>query len=368
MRMTAKSRPTRTEKYGSLVRTGQRHMDKAKFHIKRWDPSAMQPGRILVIVGARNTGKSVCQLDLLRYMKDKCLFGLGMCPTLTTTNAWRKIMPASWIHNEFDSQRLEAIVAAHHKRLQAGKTPPSIFLVMDDCSYDREVMKSKAMRQIVQNGRHMNIHLTFACQSLMDLPPWFRGNVDYLICTSDKIITNRMKLWKHNFGLFEKYEQFSATFDACTQSFSCCVLDNTVRSQNVSDCVFWWRADPAPGKFKMGTDLYRRLARQSERGMKERNVAQVSGTVASAPPALGENEEEEQPTRVEVTSRKKKPSDIVAIDDGSGQLVATTAETPVKVKEVVHEAPSIEVGDGFPPPPCTHPVIHVAAGDGLGFV
>ena len=71
---------------------------------------------------------------------------------------------------------------------------------------------------------------------------------------------------------------------------------------------------------------------------------------------------------VSFSSRKKKPSDIVAIDDGSGQLVATTAETTVKVKEVVHEAPSIEVGDGFPPPPCTHPVIHVAAGDGLGFV
>ena len=99
--------------------------------------------------------------------------------------------------------------------------------------------------------------------------------------------------------------------------------------------------------------------------MKERNIPQVPGTVPSAPPALGE--EEQTPTRVEVTSRKKKPSDIVAIDDGSGQLVATTAETTVKVKEDVHEAPSIEVGDGFPPPPCTHPV-HVAAGDGLGFV
>jgi hypothetical protein len=330
--------------------------ERARFHITQWDPKLMQQGRILVLVGARNTGKSVCQLDLLRHMASKVVFGFGMCPTLTTVQKWRTIMPMSWIYNDFDNERVESIVTAQNKRLQEGKTPPSIFLVMDDCSFNKDVMKSRAMRQIAMNGRHLGIHLNFACQSLMDLPPWMRANIDYLVCTSDKIITNKAKLWKHCFGLFEKYDEFSATFDACTQNFSCCVLDNTVRSQKVSECVFWWRAELNPGKFKMGSLQYRKLARKFERGL-----AQCAATAQASPPAAKDPEaEREVAPRVEVATRKKKARDIVAIDDGSGNLLSSTAETAA-AKGAIDEQLHTEDAK-------VCPRVHLAVGDGLGFV
>ena len=302
----------------------------ARFHIKQWDARSMQPGRILVLVGARNTGKSVCQLDLLRHMASKVVFGVGMCPTLSTVKQWREIMPASWIYNDFDSERLESIVAAQQKRLQDGKVPPSIFIVMDDCSYSKDVMKSKAMRQIAMNGRHLGIHLNYACQSLMDLPTWMRANIDILVCTSDKIITNKTKLWKHCFGLFQRYDEFSATFDACTQNFSCCVLDNTIRSQKVSDVVFWWRADLNPSKFKMGSVQYRKLARKFEKGLAQCTAQAPPPVTAGKEPEVDEPEPSPQ---IEVMTRKKNPLDIVAIDDGFGKLVSSTAEAMPPVQE-----------------------------------
>lgn len=35
---------------------------------------------------------------------------------------------------------------------------------------------------------------------------------------------------------------FSKVMDACTENYECLVLDNTVRSNKIQDCVFWYKA------------------------------------------------------------------------------------------------------------------------------
>ena len=40
--------------------------------------------------------------------------------------------------------------------------------------------------------------------------------------------------------------------NSCTEGFDCLVLDNTSRSNKISDCVFWYRAKPNR-KFKIGS-------------------------------------------------------------------------------------------------------------------
>jgi hypothetical protein len=77
----------------------------------------------------------------------------------------------------------------------------------------------------------------------MDIPPDLRSNVDFVFALKENIIGNREKLWKCFFGMFSDYKEFSTVMDECTAGFDCMVLDNTVRSNNVSDCVFWYRAD-----------------------------------------------------------------------------------------------------------------------------
>ena len=40
--------------------------------------------------------------------------------------------------------------------------------------------------------------------------------------------------------------------NACTEGFDCLVLDNTSRSNKITDCVYWYRAKP-DRKFKIGS-------------------------------------------------------------------------------------------------------------------
>jgi len=40
--------------------------------------------------------------------------------------------------------------------------------------------------------------------------------------------------------------------DACTENYECLVLDNTVKSNKIQDCVFWYKATIRKG-FKVGS-------------------------------------------------------------------------------------------------------------------
>jgi hypothetical protein len=92
------------------------------------------------------------------------------------------------------------------------------------------------------NGRHWKIFFMLTMQYVMDLPPALRANVDYVFILRENIIQNREKLYKSFFGIFPSFDMFCKTMDACTENYECLVLDNTVKSNKIQDCVFWYKA------------------------------------------------------------------------------------------------------------------------------
>ena len=48
--------------------------------------------------------------------------------------------------------------------------------------------------------------------------------------------------YKAFFGVFPTYDMFSQVMDACTENYECLVLDNTAKSNKITDCVFWYKA------------------------------------------------------------------------------------------------------------------------------
>jgi hypothetical protein len=82
-----------------------------------------------------------------------------------------------------------------------------------------------------------------ACQYLMDVPPDLRCQVDYVFALKESIMTNKIKLWKFFFGMFPTYDSFSKVFDECTRDHRAIVLDNTQSNTDVSECIFWYKAE-----------------------------------------------------------------------------------------------------------------------------
>jgi hypothetical protein len=95
-----------------------------------------------------------------------------------------------------------------------------------------------------------------AFQYCMDMPPAIRSNIDYVFVLRENIVANREKIWKNYFGIFPTFPAFNSVMDQCTNDFECLVLDNTSRSNNIEDVVFWYKADVKKPKFRVGAPQF----------------------------------------------------------------------------------------------------------------
>jgi hypothetical protein len=61
--------------------------------------------------------------------------------------------------------------------------------------------------------------------------------------------------------MFETFDLFRKVFVDCTANFGCMVIDNKVKSINVEDKVFWYRA-PLNLNFSFGSEAFKRYHKQ----------------------------------------------------------------------------------------------------------
>ena len=62
--------------------------------------------------------------------------------------------------------------------------------------------------------------------------------------------------------------------NACTEGYDCLVLDNTSKSNNIQDCVYWYRAKPNRN-FKIGSkELWDYCTKKYDKHKKTDNEAE----------------------------------------------------------------------------------------------
>ena len=232
--------------------------------LKRFDPSMIKPHRIVVAIGKRGTGKSILLRDLMYSQRDKIEYAIAMSPTREASEGFRRVLPPTSVYDEYDGDVVTQMLELQRERANTSgmNSLRNLALVLDDCMYDKTVMKSKTMRNLFMNGRHYKCFFLAAVQWLMDLGPDLRTQVDYVFALRENILSNRERLYKYFFGIFPKYEDFSRVFDACTANYECLVIDNTVNSNNVEDCIFWYKASVDIPDFRMCAPVYWELDRK----------------------------------------------------------------------------------------------------------
>lgn len=227
--------------------------DACNLQIRKFDPRSIGPGRVCLIVGKRNTGKSVLVKDLL-YHKRNYPGGIVMSGTEEGNNWYGSWVPDSFIYNEFNKAVIESVIERQRRLAKHGKAK-NVWIVLDDVLYDKRLMKEKCMRAIAMNGRHWGpIDLFMCAQYLMDVPPDIRTQIDYVFCLRENNLQNRKRLYDTFFGIFPSFDMFCQVMDRCTENFECLVLDNVSRSNKIDDNIFWYKAK-LRNNFKMGSPL-----------------------------------------------------------------------------------------------------------------
>lgn len=244
--------------------------------IQKLEARSIKKHSVIVIIGKRNTGKSVLLCDILMHMSRRLDYGVAFTPTETSALMFQKFMPRSCIYDTFDPEVITRMI--EFQRADAdSKHIRSLYCVMDDCTYDKSILRSKVIRQLFMNGRHHHITVFLCAQYMMDLGPDLRGNVDYLFCLRDNAMGSRMKLWRAYFAVYPKYLEFSKVMDGATENYSSIVMDNTQPTNSATSSVFWYRAAPALRPFYIGRRSFHRLDLQHR--VRQQRRRPVTGNV-----------------------------------------------------------------------------------------
>lgn len=217
--------------------------------LRKFNPATMGDDKVCVFIGKRGTGKSTLVTDIL-WHKKHLPAGIAMSGTEEGNGYYKQFIPDIFVFGDYNKEAIEKLIERQKRLLATGRCSP-VFILMDDCMYDRSFMRDVCIRQLFMNGRHWKIFFMMTTQYCMDMTPMIRTNVDYVFALRDNVRQNRENLYKAFFGVFPTYDSFSQVMDACTENYECLVLDNTSKSNRITDCVFWYKA-PIRRGFRVG--------------------------------------------------------------------------------------------------------------------
>jgi hypothetical protein len=232
-----------------------------KLELKKFDPKTIDADSVVVMIGKRNSGKSVCIKDILSYHKNLPI-GTVISPTEIGSGFFGKFIPNLLLHDEYSPELLEKFVSRQKKlcaqinidKKKTGSTniDPRAFLILDDCLYDSSWMVDKNIRTCFMNGRHFKIFFLLSLQFSLGISPIFRCQTDYIFIFNDAIIKNKQRLYEHYCGFFETFDIFRQVMDQICVDYGCLVINNKTQSNKIEDKIFWYKAEMKD--FKMCSD------------------------------------------------------------------------------------------------------------------
>ena len=244
-------------------------MDSIK--LRKFDPSVMSPQSVVLLVGKRGTGKSTLSLDIFWYLRQKFDAGICFSATEESNKYWSKYIPDTLIHPEYNSEKYGKFLNEQRRINSTREKPINSFVLLEDCMGDRQLKKCKHIRSSFFNGRHYGLFFLMTMQYVMDLGPELRSNCDFIIVLKNNFTLDRERIWKNFAGMVPNFQLFQKIFNRVTSGWDCMVIDNTSRSNEICDCIFWYRAEIRKD-FKIGRlpmwHLHYRLKNENEKDQK----------------------------------------------------------------------------------------------------
>lgn len=235
------------------------------YRITQFNPITAKRDRVWLIIGSRDSGKTILVKDLLYHTRQHYDFVMGMTATQSTAKMMKTIMPSTNVYCEgYDYGKADAFLEEAKYIINQGRER-HILLYMDDVAYDKKILKSDTQTCLHLNGRHYKTTEFNTTQYSMSCPPTVRANVDYVFALKETVKANRRKLYEHYFGVFDSFTEFEKVFHACTENYGALVLNKTLPSSELESCVFWYKANPKLPPFRLGRRVFYQLAHVLEK-------------------------------------------------------------------------------------------------------
>lgn len=238
-----------------------------ELQITEWVPSTLPVDATILVVGKRNSGKSVLTRDLMWHMRGRLDLVCGMNPTEAGNGNLQFFTPRAFVFDGFEDEKLRHLLEWQRRCVAHGKAR-RVGFIMDDCMSEKtagagktrkKVMSSDDVNKVFKVGRHLKLWYLNAMQYIKDAPPDVRGNVDLLFAFNTSSGSEREKLWKEYFSMFS-FKDFNKVFEACATGYDCIVLDTRRMATHPKECVMYYRAALHAEPFQVGKRVYADLS------------------------------------------------------------------------------------------------------------
>ena len=127
--------------------------------------------------------------------------------------------------------------------------------IIDDCTDDPKLFTKPLFQSYYKNGRHWKMMHILSLQYCLDIKPVIRTNIDYSFILRETSKKNRKSLYENYASAVESQQEFETLMDALTTDYCSMVIVNYNTSNNIEDCIRWYKADLDRTKqFKFGCD------------------------------------------------------------------------------------------------------------------
>lgn len=201
----------------------------------------------------KNTGKSTLITSLLYEKSHIFPTGIVMSGTEDSNHHYSKIFPSSFVFNKLEMEKLADFIKRQKLAKEHLPNPWSIVL-LDDCTDDPKIFNDPLFQGMYKNGRHWKMLFVLSLQYCLDVKPVIRTNIDGTFILRESNLRNRRSLWENYAGVIPDFNMFCDIMDQLTNDYTALYIHNATQSNNLEDCIFWYRARPVPQDFRFGSD------------------------------------------------------------------------------------------------------------------
>lgn len=206
----------------------------------------------------RNTGKSFLISSLLYEKSHIFPSGIVMSGTEDSNHHYAQFFPSSFVYNKLDMDKITDFIKRQKISKQHLDNPWSVLLI-DDCMDDPKAFNHPTFQGIMKNSRHYCMWTIVSLQYCLDVKPVIRTNIDGTFILREPSLRNRKALYDNYASIIPDFAMFNQIMDQLTTDYTALYINNRTTSNNIEDCVFYYKAKPVPKNFKFGSEDFWRF-------------------------------------------------------------------------------------------------------------
>jgi hypothetical protein len=209
------------------------------YNLKPFNIENMKKYSSNFIIGTQSTGKSFLVKDIIYHNKkmDDCII---VSETNKNNNFYSSMINPLYIYNDYTNELIDNILKRQEHLYDTQKNK-SLLVAIDDSYFIKN-----------DNNKHahlyVNSNINKLCSIVTSTQPLeydliIRSNIDYIFIFKNYMHNYKKRIYELYGSIFSSFEIFNDILQNYTNDHTCLVIDNTNKTFNMCDRVFYYKAE-----------------------------------------------------------------------------------------------------------------------------